>query len=177
VGYAGRDSPGDTESLEFALVLMAVAILIAFAGCAIGVGAARLRPALLVVAATAIILGIIGLAYMVLVSLVVAGMFPDLLVTPTNLSVLVVLFLMAVTGIAQWRLIRSGPIWTLGPDAGWLARSWHPLVAGFRSDLPERGYGACSSWTSSPRTAACTRSRTVTPCAARAVLDQSLVAN
>jgi hypothetical protein len=124
-----RDLAGDTDSPQLALVLAAAAAAMAIAGLAVATARPWSRGLSLVVGLAAVIAGIGGLIYFLLASLLVAGMFPELLLEPGNLTIALVTGLTGLTGIGLL-MRRSAPEATAGAASPWPARAWHPVAAG-----------------------------------------------
>jgi hypothetical protein len=123
-------SEGDTPSVEFAPILIGLALLLTLAATLLTVGAGWGPRLARWVGAIAAILGLGGLVYVIGASLVVSGAFPLLLLTPDNLSVELWLALAAITGIGLFRSAKADR--APGDDATtpWIGRSWHPVFVG-----------------------------------------------
>jgi hypothetical protein len=135
-----RDLPGDTASPMLAAMLAAGAIVLAITG----VGAATAQPwaswLRLVVGMLCAVAGFGGLLYMILASLIAAGMFPDVLLQPLNLAIVLVMGVSAATGIGL--LVHSpehSPAVASGPPSR--GRTWYVVFAGFAI-----GVGAAWIW-------------------------------
>lgn len=123
------DLPGDTPSFALAALLMAGALVVTIAGVGVATAMPWSRGLARVVGVACSILGFGGLLYLVVVTLMVAGSFPDTLLEPLNLSTAL---LMVVSGLAGAGLLMDGaaPPSTGGTAGPWPARSWHPVAAG-----------------------------------------------
>jgi hypothetical protein len=126
----GRDMGGDTESPRLAVALAAGAIVVAITGVAVATTRPWSRRLSVAVGLASVIAGFGGLIYFLVASLIVSGMFPSLLLDRLNLTIALVMGLIGLTGLGL--LMRStGPATSAGISRPWLARSWHPVAAGF----------------------------------------------
>jgi hypothetical protein len=116
--------------------VIACAIVLAITGVGLAAGAAWSRVMSLVVGLAGLIVGFGGLLLIVGSSLVAAGMFPDVLLQPQNLTIALVMGLAGLTGIGLLMRRSDRTAATTGPG---LARSW-PVVAGV-------AIGIAAAWT------------------------------
>jgi hypothetical protein len=122
------DLPGDTASLQLAMILMACAIAVAITGVGVATTGPWSLPLSLVIGIAGVIAGFGGLTLLVLSSLLAVGMFPDTLLEPLNLTVALIMVLGGLTGIG-FLMRRSDPPTAAATRTAWLARSW-PVAAG-----------------------------------------------
>jgi hypothetical protein len=123
------DMSGDTSSPQLALILMASSIALVITAVGVATAAPWSRGLRLAVGIASAFVGFGGLMLMLGASLIAAGMFPDTLLSPLNLTIQLVMGLTGLTGVG---LLTRGSNLTMEAGAGgsWLILSWHPVAAG-----------------------------------------------
>jgi hypothetical protein len=128
-----RDAPGDTASPQLAALLAAAAVVVAAASVVVATAGPWSRGAGLALGVAGLVAGFGGLLYLIGASLIAAGMFPALLLRPTNLTVALVMALAGLTGIGLlMRPSRADPARTTGPRP---VGSWYPVAVGIATGL------------------------------------------
>jgi hypothetical protein len=124
----GVPPQGGTPSPQLAVVFLALATLVAVTGFGVSLSIPWAMRLCRWIALGCLLTGIGGILYFVLSTLIV-GMFPSLLLTPDNLAGMALFVLATLAGLGLRRR-QAETESSSGRDVEWIRTTWHPVAVG-----------------------------------------------